>query len=857
LQFAAFLCLFLVHAGISQPRFYENGQPTRTGPDAAIFPETSYRTKIDLSGQWNYTLDDQTWSIVAVPSAYDFSGRVTFQREFEITSDMLDKFTFSLVAYGINYQSEITINGNFIGRHSGGYSSFIFSIPQNILQVGKQNSIKVLVDNELTPKTTLPLRQQVGGWRTYGGIFRDIYILATPKLFVENIGVRTEIVNDAKGELKSAKIIVRSEITDHDAQATSGNGMLGFQVEADDKLSGEMVGRSGIIPIAPQLNKSIQSNAEVVIAGPKLWSPETPDLYVIKCQLVHVLNKDVNILDEFASDVGIRATSWKNGKLIVNGTEVSLKGVLWQEDHSTFASAMTYEALEHDVASIKALGANLIRFLYPPHPYMLNLCDRYGILAMEEIPLRGVPAEILMKDYYQDLALTYIREMVDRDKNHVCILAWGIGDEFETTPTTADYINAARNLIKSIDPRNVYFASPRIKVQNFDYVDLVALNTYGVDAKELNELLKRYKATGSDKPLIVARYGRDIEPGNRNGYSDPLSMESQARYIMQCFNVMKDSKIAGSILWSFNDWHTDRAALTAHSNDAFLATMGIVSYEREKRPAYDVARALFNDEKVQALPVGNYSSGSPIVFVIVGFIILVSFAFVYNSNRRFREAVNRSLFRTYNFFADVRDQRILTYGHSLILAAIISLTMATVMSSIFTHYRENLLLDNLLSQILSDDMKIWLIQLVWHPFKFILMIGGFFLIAFFVLSLVIQILSMMVRTRVLFYHAFSITVWSMLPYVLLIPVAMIMFRLMESDAYIMPIFFVLIIMKIWVLLRLLKGISIIYDVYPMKVYAIGALVIIVATAALYGYLDYEKSTTVYLKYMMQSIKNSV
>jgi len=116
---------------------------------------------------------------------------------------------------------------------------------------------------------------------------------------------------------------------------------------------------------------------------------------------------------------------------------------------------------------------------------------------------------------------------------------------------------------------------------------------------------------------------------------------------------------------------------------------------------------------------------------------------------------------------------------------------------------------------------------------------------------------MMVRTRVLFYHAFSITVWSMLPYVLLIPVAMIMFRLMESDAYIMPIFFVLIIMKIWVLLRLLKGISIIYDVYPMKVYAIGALVIIVATAALYGYLDYEKSTTVYLKYMMQSIKNSV
>src|SRR5208283_511006 len=238
-----------------------------------------------------------------------------------------------------------------------------------------------------------------------------------------------------------------------------------------------------------------------------------------------------------------------------------------------------------------------------------------------------------------------------------------------------DYINAARNLIKSMDPRNVYFASHGVKESSFDYVDLIALNTYGVDAKELNEILKRCKANGNDKPIIVARYGRDVEPDNRNGYSDPLSMESQARYVMQCFNVIKESKIAGSVLWSFNDWHTDRAALTARSNDAYLSTMGIVTYEREKRPVYDVARALFNDEKVQALPVGNYASSSPIVFVVVGFVTLVSFAFVYNSNRRFRDAVNRSLFRTYNFFADVRDQRILTYGHSLILATVISVTL--------------------------------------------------------------------------------------------------------------------------------------------------------------------------------------
>ena len=98
-----------------------------------------------------------------------------------------------------------------------------------------------------------------------------------------------------------------------------------------------------------------------------------------------------------------------------------------------------------------------------------------------------------------------------------------------------------------------------------------------------------------------------MEPENRGGYSDPLSMESQARHAMQFYNIIKDVKVSGSVLWAFNDWRCDRPALTAHSDDPYLQTIGIVSYDREKRPAFDVVRALFNGEKVQALPVGNYA----------------------------------------------------------------------------------------------------------------------------------------------------------------------------------------------------------------------------------------------------------
>lgn len=79
---------------------------------------------------------------------------------------------------------------------------------------------------------------------------------------------------------------------------------------------------------------------------------------------------------------------------------------------------------------------------------------------------------------------------------------------------------------------------------------------------------------------------------------------------------------------------------------------------------------------------------------------------------------------------------------------------------------------------------------------------------------------------------------------------------METQFYVVPVFVLIGITSLWVLLRLLKGISIIYDVYPIKVYAVSILVLVVMTAAAYGYLDYTKSTTLYLKYMVQSLRTS-
>jgi hypothetical protein len=818
-----------------------------------MFPDTPTRVKIDLSGSWRYSIDGKEWNSVSIPGVYEGPARVTFMRSFSVTSEMIDKYAFYLVVYGINYQCEITMNGNFVGRHQGGYSSVVMPIQPNTLQVGGDNSIVVTVDNELTPNTTLPLRQQVGGWRTYGGISRDLYILAVPKLHIERADVKCTIT----GEGTSALLAVSADVIDRwSGMARDGSSTLGLQVEIYDKLKSEFVGRSNIVAVNPEMNKIVSSRVDLKLDSPKLWSPDVPDLYTLKVQLVRIANKtETTILDEFDFDTGLRVIQWKEGRLYLNNALTPLKGMIWVEDHPSFGSALNYEALERDVALMKSTGTNVIRFPYPPHPYMLNLCDRYGIFVLEDIPLVNVPSTILAKDYFQDLAVTYIREMIARDRTHSSVLGWGIGENFEAGSTAGcEYVVNAKNIIKSLDDRIVYYTTASATDKCLENIDVIGISAMQEDPRQLKEFLHSCQTQYPHKPIIVTRFGQNIEPDNRRGYSDSRSLESQARYIMRFYEIMHDEKIAGSVVSAFSDWRTDRPAMTTNSPDAYMQTMGIVSYEREKRVAFDVVRSLFNNEKVQALPVGNYSASTPIIYVIAGLVILVSLAFAYNANRRFRDSIHRSLFRTYNFFADVRDQRILTYPQSVFLMLVVALTWGTILSAVFSHYRHDLLLDNILSQFMSDSLKNWFVHLVWSPLQFILVVSALVIIKIVLITCIVMLFSMTVRTYVYFYHALSITAWSMLPFIVLIPVAMILYRLMDTEFYILPVAVLVVIVTLWVFIRLLKGISIIYDVYPMRVYAGGIIFLLIFLGALYGYLDYTQSTSVYLKFLLHTLK---
>ncbi|MGA7161840.1 MAG: glycoside hydrolase family 2 TIM barrel-domain containing protein [Bacteroidota bacterium] len=840
---------------LSKEEFFQNGGKSRPG---ILNFSSATRSIVDLSGNWNYSTDDGvTWKKVLLPSAADFEGKVIYTRKFELPANLLTQHSFKFVAYGVNYQAEVFLNEVFVGKHEGGYTSFSFIVPENTLQLGSENVVRLVVDNTLNSKNTLPLRQQIGGWKNYGGIFRDIFLVATPPVWIDDLVTATESLDPKLVKLSVRAVVSGRDLSTLSAEDHPGPVLLNFTVEVSDKATGLVAGKSLPVSFSAEANKDVSVQTTVGVPSAKMWSPDQPNLYIVRAFLTTGEGKNSTVIDEYDMQTGIRTVAKEKRNILLNGAPITLRGITWGEDSPDHGSALSYEQMEKDIALIKNLGANAVRFAFhPPHPFLLDLCDQYGLLAFEEIPLYEIPSDIFSAENYQTLAENYTKEMIRRDRNHPSLIAWGFGDGFESVdPRAKTLLGQLQSTERSMDNRLTYYISFSLDdTQNSRIVDIAGVRLENSDLKGFAASLVKWKQSHPDQPVIVGRYGKAVETGDRNGYSDPMSQEAQARYLFQRYDAIKEADVAGSFLWSFEDWRGDRPVLSVQSDVPDLYTQGIVEYNREKKVAYDVVRSMFLGEKIAALPIGTHLVSSPVSYVLLGLLLLILFFWLLNTDRRFRESVFRALSRPYNFFADIRDQRILSNTHTAILSAIVAVTFAIVVSSVLYHFRSNTMLDYILTMMItSDSLKRAVIKLVWHPMACIAY-GGLACFAWmFFVTVLVQLFSFFVRTKVYLFHSYSVAVWSTLPMVIFIPLGMILYRVMESEIYVVPVLVIFGIVMIWILFRTLKGISIIYDSSSVKIYAIGVVALTALGVVWYGYFDYAHSMMAYIHFMMSTV----
>ncbi len=364
---------------------------------------------------------------------------------------------------GVYRNSEVWINGHFLGKRPNGYISFSYDLTPYLNFGDKDNIIAVKVDNSDQPNSR---------WYSGSGIYRNVWLTTVNKTCFTQWGTfitTPQISND------QAIIHINTTIKPGDK---------GLSLKTTIYNEKDEVVASDISSIKDTGDTTAIAAYDLTIKTPQLWSTDHPYLYKISLQII----QDSKVLDNITVNAGIRSFEFDAQKgFSLNGVHTKIKGVCMHHDLGALGAAVNTRAIERQLQILKDMGCNAIRTSHnPPAPEFLDLCDKMGFLVMDEAFDMWAKKKT-KHDYHENWAQWHKRDLEDqilRDRNHPSVFIWSIGNEIrEQFDSTG--ISIARELVKIV--KNIDNTRPVTSAlsesdphKNFIYqsgaLDLVGLN---------------------------------------------------------------------------------------------------------------------------------------------------------------------------------------------------------------------------------------------------------------------------------------------------------------------------------------------------------------------------------------------
>lgn len=834
--FIFFASVFLFsQSAFSQVKVFERTDSTLK--NTGLFMESSKRQRVDLNGEWDVSFNEgASFSKVSVPISYDYTGTAIFRKNINISRDLLDNYNFIFVAEGINYDANIKINNIFLAQNSGGFSSIIMPIDKGIVQ--DNNLIEVTVNSELD-HNSIPPANLINYSRNRGGINRDIYLIAVPKCYVFS----SHIISTTEGNTR-AKVTNRVNIRSFDI---GGTQRYSYKTIVKSAITGEIVKETEPAGFNIENFRSEFFETELVIDNPNVWSPQTPFLYIITTA---ILDSSGNVTDEYNLEYGFRDIKFRKDFILVNGQQMYINGTNYHEDSYKFASALSYTEVERDLTLIKETGFNTIRVEgCSAHPYIINLCNRLGLFLFQEIPFNDVPEEMLSDEEYIKHANDYLTDIITRDRNAASIIAWGIGNNFDVTkPVSAEYVKGSKEIAAKLDARPVYYTSFNTdKDVCREHVALKGLCLPEISVKEIKSIIESLTAVknqrGSEPSYFIASFGYRISNENRNGYSDIHSVEAQSKYITEVYAEIY-KKLMGSFISSFADYNAGRPFNLRLNGNPYINTNGIFTIHREPKQSAQYVKKFLNSQEQQKILEGNNPGDKSFIFIVIGIIVNIIFLFLFTNLKRLKDGLWRSLYRPTNFFQFASEERIIPIMLNIILSLLISAGISLYVSGIFYLYKDNMYFDMILSNIFySDSLKILFSDIVTNPVNAVLTFTLVNFVLQFLVTLLIYVISIFLRGRVFFKNLYTVSVWAAMPMIIFLPLGTVIYKLgMFNSEYVYLSLVLFVIMHVIYVIRLVKGVNVVFDISTFKTYLYAIVAIVIIYGGLFAYLYFFKTT---------------
>jgi len=373
-------------------------------------------------GQWRLLNLPHDWGIEG-PFKQEFPGDTGklpwwgvgwYRKHLDVPASDQGKRIYLDVDGAMSYAT-VWLNGHFLGGWPYGYASWRVDLTP-ALQFGGDNVLAIRLDN---PKSS-------SRWYPGGGIYRHVWLIKTAPVHVGHWGV---YVTTPRAEESAATVKVRATVendTDAESAVTVKNEL--FELGANGHR-GKSVAALSINNVTVAAHQAATPENEFQFAHPRLWSLEKPNRYLV----VTSVEQNGKTIDQYETPFGVRKIEFTadNGFLL-NGRRVPLNGVCDHHDLGALGAALNTRALERQIEILKEMGCNAIRTSHnPPAPELLDLCDRLGMLVMDE-SFDCWETQKTRNDYHLLFKAWHEKDWraeLHRDRNHPCIVLWSIGNE--------------------------------------------------------------------------------------------------------------------------------------------------------------------------------------------------------------------------------------------------------------------------------------------------------------------------------------------------------------------------------------------------------------------------------------------
>ncbi|XP_071386007.1 beta-glucuronidase isoform X1 [Centroberyx affinis] len=593
-------------------------------PDSGmLFPRESPSREVkELTGLWDFRADlspsrdlgfQKAWykSRLAetgpvidmpVPASYnditqdpmlrDFIGWVWYEREVVVPARWVaDEGTRVVLRVGsAHYYSVVWVNGVKVTEHNGGHLPFEAEIGDLIRKdPAVPCRITIAVNNTLTLETLPPgsiqhmddtsmyppgyfVQNTQFDFFNYAGIHRPVLLYTTPQAYVDDITVVTDF-SDNIG-LVNYKVSVLG---------TPTANLKVTLMDKDGRCVASSSGPSGVLKVM-----------DVNLWWPYLMHENPGYLYSVE---VHMMAADGRAAyeDVYTLPVGIRTVKVTSTQFLINNKPFYFHGVNKHEDSDIRGKGFDWPLIVKDFNLLKWLGANSFRTShYPYAEEILQMCDRHGIVVIDECPGVGIKDIRSFRNASLAHHLVVMDELVRRDKNHPSVVMWSVANEpASEMPPAGLYFKTLITHTKTLDPtRPVTYVtcSNYARDKGAPYVDVLSVNSYfswyhdpghlELIPIQLNTQFENWYGK-YQKPIIQSEYGADAVPGL---HSDPPVMftEEYQKLVLQGYHSVFDQKrkeyVIGELIWNFADFMTAQGVVRVVGNKK-----GIFSRQRQPK----------------------------------------------------------------------------------------------------------------------------------------------------------------------------------------------------------------------------------------------------------------------------------